>query len=264
MTTSPTRPTNQPSDQPSVAQFMIAPPKGEDEPDVPVDSLMKYYSLRITAPHVEWPQVQECINDYSRTYISCLHAADHEVPHEHFHIFFLDLTPVKVEAMRKRLKTVFKRQGNGFFAGKFMDNHIYKGLQYVKHDPSVSYKRRGSGWEDRLAAAPAWEDKTSDHSSVSRKRVLERDPLITYSNILWLARKYRSDNQLTSTDLGVILNHMCRCTHYQPSVDILRRGLDPWHFKQFEYKCHDSVGKCPDWWTPRIEASHEARYRPSS
>lgn len=225
-------------------------------------NLMNYYSLRLTVPHVDYPIIQECINRYSKTYIACLHAADHEVQHEHFHIFFLDLTPASVEAMRKLLKVKFKRQGNGFIQGKFMDNHIYKGLQYVKHDASVSYKTRGSGWNDHLAAAPPWVEKPADSESKSRKRTLERDPLITYSNVLWRARRHRAEHSIPSTNLGVVLEHLCRTTNYQPSVDVLRRGLDPWHFKQFEYKCNDSVGKTPDWWTPRIEAHHEERYRP--
>lgn len=225
-------------------------------------NLLNYYSLRLTVPHVDYPLIQECINRYSKSYIACLHVADHEVQHEHFHIFFMDLTPVTVEAMRKLLKTKFKRQGNGFIQGKFMDNHVYKGLQYVKHDPNVSYKMRGSGWADHLASAPPWEDKSKDNKGLptSRKRVLERDPLITYSNVLWRARKHREEHSINSTNLGVVLEHLCRTTNYQPSVDVLRRGLDPWHFKQFEFKVNDSTGKVPDWWTPRIEAHHEPRY----
>lgn len=223
-------------------------------------NLMYYYSLRVTVPHDDWPRLQEVFNEYSRNYIACLHVADADVPHEHFHVFFLDLKPVVVEAMRKRLKTTFKRQGNGFFSGKFMDNHVYKGLQYVKHDASVSYKTRGSGWNDHLASAPPWTDQPKDPQSVSRKRTLERDPLITYSNLLWLARRHRSEHSIGSTDLGVVLEHLCRTSNYQPSVDILRRGLDPWHFKQFEFKCNDSVGKTPNWWTPRVESHHELRY----
>lgn len=221
---------------------------------------MNYYSLRLTVPHADWGKVQEVLNDSSKMYIACLHHADHEVEHEHFHIFFLDLDRPKVEKMRQALKRKFERHGNGFIQGKFMDNHLYKALQYVKHDVNVQYKTRGSGWNDHLAAAPPWVDQPKDNTGGSRKRTLERDPLITYSNVLWRARQHRAEHNIQSKDLGVVLEHLCRTTHYQPSVDILRRGLDPWHFRQFEFKCNDSVGKTPDWWTPRLEAHHEPRY----
>lgn len=236
-----TTPTNPPTNQP--AQL----------------DLMKYYSLRLTCPHVDWPKIQEILFPVSRSFIACLHVADKEVQHEHFHIFFLDMDLIKVERMRKSLKSKFERCGNGFIQGKFMDNHLYKALQYVKHDAAVSYKMRGTGWDAHLAQAPPWiEQPEADKGS--KKRKLERDPLITYSNLLYVARRHRAEHQIRSTDLGVVLEHLTRTTYYQPSVDILRRGLDPYHYKSFAYKAGDSIGKTPDWWTPRLEASHEPRY----
>jgi len=150
------------------------------------------------------------------------------------------------------LKQKFGRQGNGFLSGKFMDNHIYKALQYVKHDESCTYKTRGSGWQSHLDAAPDWDHGQRSTGRLSRKRP-ERDPLITYSNVLWRARAHREEHNIASTDLGVVLEHLTRTTNWTPSVDLMRKGLDVFHHKLFAYQVTGKVGKTPDWWTPKID-----------
>lgn len=217
----------------------------------PTDLLLNYYSLRLTIPHVDLPKIQDVIDKYSRNYCMCAHVADKEVPHEHFHIFFLDLDDKKIDAMRKQLKIVFARQGNGFYSGKKMDNHVYKALQYVKHDAQVTYKHRGSHWADYIAESPDWEQKDTVKDRPS-KRKREADPMLTYSNLLWRARAHRDEHSIQSTDLGVVLEHMTRTTNWTPSVEIMRKGLDPLHHRLFEYQTSGRTGKTPDWWTPKF------------
>jgi len=214
-------------------------------------NLLYYYSLRVTVPHVDLPKLEECISKYSKQYCMCLHVADKDVAHEHFHIFFLDLELKKIEAMRKTLKQVFTRQGNGFLSGKMMDNHLYKGLQYVKHDASVTYKHHGSHWADYIAESPDWDQKevTTDRPA---KKKREADPMLTYSNLLWRARAHRTECAIPSTDLGVVLEHMTRTTNWIPSPQLMKQGLDPLHHRLFEYQTSGKVGKTPDWWTPKF------------
>lgn len=228
MTEAPTSPTNQPP------------------------QLLKYYTLRVTLPHVDLGKLQEVLNKYSRNYCAALHVADKDVPHEHFHIFFLDLDDVKIEALRKQLKVVFKRQGNGFLSGKKMDNHVYKALQYAKHDEQVTFKHRGSHWEDYIAESPDWEEKEVKKETTGKRR-READPILTYSNVLWRARAHRIEHSIQSTNLGVVLEHMTRTTNWIPSQDLMRKGLDPMHHRLFEYQASGKTGRTPDWWTPKFD-----------
>lgn len=153
--------------------------------------------------------------------------------------------------MRKLLKTTFSRHGNGFLSGKKMDNHIYKALQYVKHDEHVTFKHRGSHWETYISESPDWDQKAEVKNS-PQKRKREADPMLTYSNVLWRARAHRTEHQISSVDLGVVLEHMTRTTDWIPSQELMRKGLDPLHHRLFTYQVSDKVGKTPDWWTPRF------------
>lgn len=210
--------------------------------------LLHYYSLRVTAPHTDLGKLQEVFDKYSRNYCACMHVADKDVPHEHFHVFFLDLDDKKIEAMRKLLKTTFSRHGNGFLSGKKMDNHIYKALQYVKHDEHVTFKHRGSHWETYISESPDWDQKT-EVKNAPQKRKREADPQLTYSNLLWRARAHRAEHQIPSTDLAVTLEHMTRTTFWTPCVQMMRQGLDDYHYRAFEFQCNKFNGKTPDWWT---------------
>lgn len=214
--------------------------------------LLKYYTLRVTMPHKDYPELQAIIDKYSKNYCACLHVADDEVQHEHFHIFFLGMEDTTIEAMRKRLKLEFSRSGNGFMSGKKMDNHIFKALQYVKHDEHVTYKHRGSRWEYYIAQSPEWEEKDTKKEA-PKKRIREADPMLTYSNVLWRARAHRKEHRIQSTSLGVVLEHMTRTTAWIPSQDLMRKGLDPMHHRMFEYQAGEKKGRTPDWWTPKFD-----------
>lgn len=223
-----------------------------EEPTLqPTNHLLYYYTLRVTVPHTDLGRLQEIFNEYSRNYCMCLHVADEKVPHEHFHILFLDLDTKKIEAMRKKLKSSYGRQGNGFFSGKNMDNHLYKGLQYVKHDEHVTFRHRGPHWETYIAESPDWDQK-EESKKAPEKRKREQDPMLTYSNILWRARAHREEHKISSVDLGVVLEHMTRTTNWIPSQELMRKGLDPLHHRLFAYQASAKGGKTPDWWTPKF------------
>lgn len=224
-------------------------PQTSDQTDRP--DLMHYYSLRITIPFVQYPQLQEVINKYSHNYCAAGHVADDEVPHEHYHILFLDLDDKKIDAMKKALRLSFGRCGNGFYAGTKRDNHVFKGLQYVKHDASVTWKHRGSHWENYILEAPDYDHK-APNKKAETKRKREADPMLTYSNILWRAREHRKEHSIHSTDLGVVLEHMTRTTNWIPSAELMRRGLDPLHHRLFEFQASNKTGRTPDWWTPKF------------
>lgn len=215
------------------------------------DDLLNYYALRLTIQHVDWPKLQEVVNKHSRNYCAGLHSADDEVPHEHFHFVFLDLSDrKKVEAMRIALRRVFEKAGNAFYAGKYMDNHVYKALQYMKHDACITWKHRGLGWQKYIDESPEWVQK-EDLKKAPEKRKREADPVLSFSNILWRALKHRQDHQIKSTELGVTLEHMTRTTNWIPSPQIMKFGLDPLHHKLFSFRAGGRTGPTPNWWECR-------------
>jgi len=227
--------------------------------DRPTDQLMNYYSFRITVPHVDYPKIQEIFLEFSKNFLAAGHHADPPgtpkgVPHEHWHVLFLDFSPNKADTMKRALRRVFSRSGNEFYAGKFMDNHVYKGIQYCKHDPNVIWKHRGSHWAEYIAESPDFDHtlRRKETEPTVKKRAREADPMLTYSNVLWRARAHRTEHNIKSTDLGVVLEHMTRTTNWIPSVELMRKGLDPLHHRLFEYQTSGKVGKTPDWWTPRF------------
>lgn len=213
--------------------------------------LLYYYALRVTLPHVQWPALQEVVNKYSKDYVVAFHNADSETDHEHFHFAILDLQErTKTQALCLALKRTFNRAGNGFYAGKYMDNHIYKAIQYMKHDDKVEWRHRGLHWQTYIDEAPEW-DPDLKAKKAPEKRKREADPVLTFSNILWRALKHREEHNIRSTELGVTLEHMTRTTNWIPSPQIMKFGLDPLHHKLFAFRAGGRVGKTPDWWTVR-------------
>jgi len=213
--------------------------------------LLYYFSLRVTLPHVEWPQLQAVINKHSRNYCVGFHNADQETDHEHYHFVILDLQErSKSQALCLALKRSFNRAGNGFYAGKYRDNHVYKAIQYIKHDDHVVWKHRGLYWQTYIDEAPDWDSNVSDKKA-PEKRKREADPIISFSNVLWRALKHRREHHILSTDLGVTLEHMTRTTNWTPSPQIMKFGLDPLHHKLFSFRAGGCVGPTPDWWSVR-------------
>lgn len=228
----------------------LTPP--DDSPDRPIVP-SEYYSFRLTVPHVDIGKVQDILHKHTKNYCLAMHNADDEVQHEHFHMCILDFTPNKADALKRALRDAYKRSGNGFYAGNFRTNGVFSFITYCKHDPEVDWKHRGSDWVDWIDRAPEYSHKKSEDKVVEKKRK-ESDPILTFSNLLWRAQKHRKDNHIESVDLGVILEHMTRTTNWLPAPHIMKNGLDPLHFKIFEYRCRGRNGKTPDWWTPKHEA----------
>lgn len=226
--------------------------KPTDKPAVHVH----YYTYRVTVPHSDKNKLKEILWNYSKNFIMASHNADvtsdKKGEHaEHFHCAFLDLDPSKVVAMKKQVGIKFGRKGNELHSGKFMDNTIYKGIQYFKHDPSVEFTWRGTEWNQIISDSPDWEDQEPS-SKRQKTEVKEKPsfPIVTQSNVIKQALKWRTQHNINSTDLGVVCEHMTRVGNWQPTRDVMKNGLDPLHHRLFTYHASGKVGKTPDWWTP--------------
>jgi len=215
---------------------------------------VNYYSYRVTLPHTNYPALQEIFNRHCKTYLCGFHNAhgdEHDVEGaEHFHVLMLDIDSKAVEAIRLAVSRKFERKGNALHSGKFMDNSVTKGIQYISHDAHVTYKWRGTQWQHWIDISPDW-DHSLKGKKEPEKRKREADPMLTYSNILWRALEHRREHKIASVDLAVTLEHMTRTTNWIPSADMMRRGLDPLHHSIFKYRAGGRVGKTPDWWTPK-------------
>lgn len=230
-----------------------------DRPPTCTASLIKYYALRVTTPHADSDKIFDVFSQYSRQFLYCKHAADKEDSAEHFHAIFLDLTDRSIDALRKQLKKKFDRSGNGFLAGKWMDNTVYKAIQYFRHDEhaEASFRHRGSGWQAIIEASPEWDEIRPVPSSepVAKKAKLS-DPVLTHYNVVKQAIRHAHEHNIKSDNLAVVLEHMTRTTNWMPDIKILRTGLDPYHYKIFKYKMNGRTGPTPDWWSLRREAFH--------
>lgn len=204
-------------------------------------------------------EIIDVIYKYSKNFLIGNHGGhlspngdDNEQLH-HYHCIIMDITPTIVDAFKKAMCKAFGLKGNAFHAGKFMDNTVYKGIQYIKHDPNVEWSHRGGPWRDIIDDSPDWEEQR-----VSKKAKVEVEklayPTISYYNVLKQAWKHREEYKLKTDDLGQVLDHMTQHTNWQPDIKIMRTGLDEMHFKLFRYKCNGKVGPAPNWWRPKQES----------
>lgn len=157
-----------------------------------------------------------------------------------------------VDALKAAISRKWKRKGNGLYAGKFMDNTVYKGIQYIKHDPNVEWSHRGPYWRNIIDASPEWEDRVEKKARVEKEKL--GHPVLTYSNVLKQAMLHREKYNLVTTELGAVLEHMTEHTNWTPDIRIMRTGLDEMHFRLFRYRCEGRLGPAPAWWKPKAEA----------
>lgn len=229
---------------------------------LPTD-LIHYYSYRVTISSEHRVRLKNVLFKYSKNFIFGNHGGhgedgqvgdDVEKLH-HFHCIILDFDHKKVDTFKKAMSKEFDRRGNGFHAGKFMDNTVYKGIQYIKHESGVDWTFRGGHWPDIIADSPDWE-----HREPKKERLVQKPklswPVLTYSNVLKQAYLWRQEHKLSTTDLGLVLEHMTKNSKWQPDIRIMRTGLDEMHFKLFKYRC-DPDGSVPNWWQPKAEATYK-------
>lgn len=82
------------------------------------------------------------------------------------------------------------------------------------------------------------------------KKDVDRDWMLTYNNLLRVAHNHSRKYDLKTDDLGSVLHHLMLHTRWIPSPQMLKTGLDPWHFKTYQLRVGTTL-QVPDWWTPR-------------
>lgn len=229
--------------------------------DRPTDLKIRYYAYRVTLPQSEREAIKQVLYKYSRDFCFGNHGGHGEgeirecddEPLHHYHCIICDFDAKAVDAFKKTMSKRFDKRGNAFHAGKFMDNTIYKGLQYIKHDPNVEWSFRGGHWPDSIDAAPEWEERPEKKAKPEPKPKLNY-PTLTAYNVLKQAWLYRQEHGMRTNELGQVLEHMMKHTNWQPDKQLMRSGLDKFHFDIFRYKCIGKIGPAPNWWDPRPES----------
>lgn len=112
------------------------------------------------------------------------------------------------------------------------------------------------GFKKWIEAAENYVPHRSEPLPFADRKDTETDWMLSYNSVLRVAFNYRRSRQLSTSDLGAVLRHMTSHTRWIPSPQMLKSGLDPWHFKMFTYRCHQEAGQMPevpDWWTPHVD-----------
>jgi len=193
-------------------------------------SLPTYFSYRVTVGHEFVDQVCDICKKYSDDWCLVMHNPDGDDHNPHYHMIFCDfrvkgVDPAKkVACLQKAFKDKFNGKGNKFHAGKWMTNDVLQALQYFSHDP-VGYRHFPASWADRIREAPVWEPKhgPSNHSGPRRERL--GDPVLTLSNIVKQAIKFRDTHCMDTHSLQNVVSRMVCQGGWIPSRDISTNGI---------------------------------------
>lgn len=195
-------------------------------------NLPTYFSYRLTVGHEFTDDVTSILRKYSDDWCMVLHNPDSDDHNPHFHIIIDDWRRPgidwnkKVACLQKAFKDRFKGKGNGFHAGKWMDNDRMCALQYFSHDP-VRYLHFPDHWAQRIKDAPVWVPNNGRSSGSSRSGPRERlgDPTLSFSNVVKQALKYRETHCMDTSSLTCVLSRMVNQGQWIPSRDILTNGV---------------------------------------
>lgn len=171
----------------------------------------------------------------------------------HFHIVVAGHD--HYELLKKRLARA-KLGVNKYWSKKNHKDNFLAAISYtIKSDDDYKCRRGFAQWCDK---APPWVWHTTGVPEVEDGvRDKDSDWMLSWNNILRIAFNHRKRNGIKSTDLGTVLEHLTKNTRWIPSIQMLRTGLDPWHFNHFTWMCSDEQGRPPAWWVPRIEGTHK-------
>jgi len=190
----------------------------------PTDKPDPYYQYRLTVDHTDIGVVREFVSKYSSDWAFCLHLPDHDDAKEHFHVVMRDFTQKTVDAFKAAVKRHYApRIGNALHAGLFKHNHVSKAIGYFKHQDDVEIHHSGQDyWQDYVDNEPAFVKK-SEPIKVLKER--PNHPVLTYSNVLKQALKYRQEHNLRTESLSEVVEEMVNAHNWWPSRELLTNGI---------------------------------------
>lgn len=216
-------------------------PVDSDRPTATDQSIVErvdtYLSYRVTLSHINVDKVKELVCKYAREYLIWPHRGDSEIPNPHFHIIIPTEDPKLADRLCKAFRTEFKLKGNGFHHCKWRDNAVHSAIAYCKHDTSGDPIYEGDYWAKLLVDTRSIADQLGDKKPVKRERLGE--PVLTLSNILKQAAKYRKDKKIESRSLYCIL-HMMSLDGWSFSRDIYTKGVPEELYEQWALRLSEN------------------------
>jgi len=227
--------------------------------------LPTYYSYRLTIGHEFKDEVAAICRKYSDDWCFVMHNPDADDHNPHYHFVFMDLHQKgrdhkkHVDNLQKAFKDRFKGKGNEFHAGKWRDNDVEQALQYFSHDP-VSYVHYPDSWAPRIKDAPAWVPKDGSSGSTHRgPREKLGDPVLSYSNLVKQAVKYRATHCMDTSSLTNVLSRMVNQDSWIPSRDLLNNGVPRELHELFAARLHKRKWD-PDWMYPHDRSEDKQKW----
>lgn len=232
--------------------------KSIDRPTI----LPKYYAYRLTVPHSEWESVREILTRYSQDWVGCMHFPDDYESgcmSEHFHFAFRDFDKNKVDAFKKANVAFFGRGGNGLHAGSWRDNAIDKAVGYMKHDEHATFYHSGQDYWDEIIASAEPFVKGAGGKMVKIKEKLS-SPMLTYSNVIKQALKYRTEHAMFDTDsLQNVLSRMVNAGTWIPSRELLRNGVPRELHEMFKDRVNGTTREY-NWMKPHVPSEDKLKW----
>lgn len=213
----------------------------------PTDRPDPYYQYRVTVSHDLAPELREIVSRYSNDWCLAKHFKDDfedGCKEDHFHLVFRDFDTKKVDSFKKAVSKHFGRAGNALHAGKFQDNHVSKAIGYFKHDEHAEISHSGQAyWAEYIDTEPAFV------KSGPRKVLKESQshPVLTYTNVLKQALKYRSEHALRTSSLSDIVEEMVNESNWWPSRELLVNGIPTETHQRFSDLCQNKRTKLSFW-----------------
>lgn len=165
---------------------------------------------------------------------------------QHYHIVVAGLEMHDV--VKKRLQ----RARLGVNKSWSKKNHQEDFLKAVSYTVKCGEYWTRKGFHQWVDIAPEWVH--GQHACLpDGVKDTDKDWALTYNNVLRVAQNWRKAHNLKTDDLGAVLSHMTRQTRWTPSPQMLKSGLDRWHFKIFAWRCSDQMAEPPPWWEPRFD-----------
>lgn len=188
-----------------------------------------YVSIRVTTPHSNWPAVEKLVED-ADWYICYPHSGKNG-NNEHFHVFVTGGTACDREKYRKRFKTA-GFSGNKFIGVKLFENGITSAISYGAREGTEPITK-GDECAQWIAESPEWVEQRAG----KKRRPTDEYVELSCKNLMKLAFEYRSNENILSTDLPFVMEHMLNSGFYVMSPTLMRQGAPLWMIDVFQHSC---------------------------
>lgn len=197
---------------------------------------VNYTSVRVTVNHDQWNVLLPAIAD--QQWLAWPHFGK-DKNNQHFHIIVIG--ELRLDALRKRFKTLFNKTGNGFIRCKQESNGVLSAITYCAKE-GTSAMHSLPEHADWIKDAPVWVNEDRNIGGYLNKkapRELHEDHHreLTYRNLEKATLRYRQREGIKSINLEDTLAHMHK-HNWRLNIALTRGGIPSQFFDQFTAACN--------------------------